>query len=150
LLHLAAAFHQAHLVEFLLDKKLDPNHKDRDGFRPLMKVFAISGFATSAKRVEDTARVLIKAGADPTARDADSQTVLHRVAVSSLRSDLVTLDVVRFLIDSGADPGVVDEFGASAGDLARKKRREKLALLLESRVKTRWEVQLELQAENAD
>ena len=63
-------------------------------------------------------KVLLEAGADPNARDGDSETPLHHAARSG------NAEIVRLLLDAGADPDVKNKWGIAPRDIANSKTRD--------------------------
>ena len=68
--------------------------------------------AAVARMDVDIARLLLMAGADPNARQADDFTPLHGAAQNG------QLEMVELLLEFGADPGVLKSDGKTALDLA--------------------------------
>lgn len=108
------------VVRLLLGAGADPNLRDRDGDAPLHRL--TSGHPRSryssyyfsddpledsrdvvSRLLQDVARLLVDAGADPDVQAADGQTPLHR-AVGADGSQM--LEMLRFLLAAGADPNL--------------------------------------------
>ena len=65
--------------------------------------------------------VLLAAGADPNARDADGSTPIHMAAYASRASH------VQKLLDAGADPLLKNNVGRDAAAMARKVKADEVA-----------------------
>lgn len=96
------------VVEFLLAKGADINAADRSGQTPLIH--------TCKRSFNETAAFLLKNGAD-----ADVQTRKTGTTALMIAAVLGNLDLVRMLLDHGADVDLADSFGDTATMLARKK-----------------------------
>lgn len=113
-LHYAAANARIEIVAQLLSKGADPNLPDRDKGTSLHRVAQIQNIHLAnnveivppASRVK-TARLLIDAGADVTARDAFDATALHYAAGNDY------LDLVKLLVSQGSDVHAKDNHGRS-------------------------------------
>eukprot|EP00184_Porphyridium_aerugineum_P002671 CAMPEP_0184695846 /NCGR_PEP_ID=MMETSP0313-20130426/3348_1 /TAXON_ID=2792 /ORGANISM="Porphyridium aerugineum, Strain SAG 1380-2" /LENGTH=1119 /DNA_ID=CAMNT_0027154373 /DNA_START=331 /DNA_END=3690 /DNA_ORIENTATION=- len=70
------------------------------------------------------AKTLLELGADPGFRDYDNRTPLHLAAAEG------HLELCRFLLEKGATPDVVDRYGSTAVDEARKNDYESVVELL--------------------
>lgn len=111
-LHLAACHDGADaLVAHLLMAGADPNAVADDGSTPLGNAIH-SGHRTGLDTVQNI-KLLVSAGADLTLPDETGNPPLH-AAIYQRR-----IDVVRYLIQMGADPGLMNAYGESARDLAR-------------------------------
>jgi hypothetical protein len=97
----------AEVVALLLERGVSPDVRSRSGETPLM---------TTAGATAALERLLV-AGARPNLRDSDGLTALHRAVNHSGREPLVSIGA---LCSFGADPGIRDEKGESAADLARR------------------------------
>jgi hypothetical protein len=73
-LHFAAARGSVEMVRYFLEKGIDPNAKTQDGDAPLH--WAVTGYYLSRAEVIEC---LLKAGADPQAKDSKGMTVLENV-----------------------------------------------------------------------
>ena len=93
-LHMAAAGGHAEVAEFLLANGAPVNAADEQGYTPLHH--ASSGAVTE---------VLLKAGADLSARSNDGRTALHSATQSDHK------DVAEPLLEHGADVNATDEHG---------------------------------------
>jgi uncharacterized protein len=105
-LHFAAFFGQAEAAKLLIAHAADveaPGHGWMTGT-------ALNSAASG--RHAAVVRVLLEAGADPDARQAEGWTALHSAARNG---DLPTVDL---LLAAGADPTATNEDGASVRDLA--------------------------------
>ncbi|CEL95638.1 unnamed protein product [Vitrella brassicaformis CCMP3155] len=69
-----------------------------------------------------TVELLLRLGADPTARDVKGQTPLHSVAAAGNRRDKKRVLVARALCEAGADMEATDDEGRTAVDLAKSVR----------------------------
>jgi ankyrin repeat protein len=96
------------VVEFLLDKGADINARDSDGQSALMYA--------SKRSFNETAALLINHGADVNVQSRKKEiTPLVLAAVAG------NVELVRMLLEHGADPNLTDIFGRSAKELAAKK-----------------------------
>lgn len=77
------------------------------------------------KKIPPLVRALIAKGADPNAADHDGGTALHWAVAGG------SFEVVRLLLEAGADPVRADKDGMTPLALARLKKRESIADLLE-------------------
>lgn len=104
-LHGAVTGDQAGAVEYLLTAGAPVEGHDASGWTPLIRNASISGNA-------DVARVLIKHGADPNARDTTHKTALMTAALGGHE------ELVKVLLAAGADPSIESEHGGRAIDFA--------------------------------
>ena len=81
-----------------LSEGADPNARDEDGNRPLLR-------AVMSK--PEVVKALLDAGADPNARDKDGRTSLHHAAMFK------SLSAVESLLAADADPNARDEDGVT-------------------------------------
>ncbi len=144
-LHIAAMYGYRDIVELLLDHGADPNARDWGGQTPLHWV-AGSGYP-------DVIELLLERGADPNARDAHGNTPLHIAAMAKYFSDEAELmfkiapkilgpagfpydrtDVVRLLLEYGADPTIENYAGMTPLDLAIKMENDEAAEIIASRL----------------
>lgn len=107
--HYAAAEGRLAAVEQALDGGADPGQSDANGWTPLH--FAAQG------QHADVADALIRAGADVDAADAQGKTPL---AVALFNVHDGEGQVVRVLLDAGADPDRKNVSDTSPRDLAEK------------------------------
>jgi ankyrin repeat protein len=98
------------LVGLLVESGADVNARDRHGFSALH-------FAAQ-ENLPEMVRVLLARGADPNAQDEDGSSVLWR-AVFSVSAPGPN-DVVRSLLDAGANPDVANNAGESPRALATR------------------------------
>lgn len=110
-LHVACIFGREALVHFLLDRRALVNLNAMNASRttPLHLAVGYRG-ERIARRM---ARVLIENGAELNGRQAGGQTPLHHAVARG------SVDIVRTLVASGADPFLKDDNDLSPMDLAR-------------------------------
>jgi hypothetical protein len=114
-LHAAAAGHRVQIVELLLAAGADPNAAgNRRRSQPLH--YAADGNPQSAagfpKRQVEAIRLLLKAGAEIDAPDANGATALHRAVRTRCAA------AVKTLLDAGADPTIKNKPGSTPFHLA--------------------------------
>ena len=93
-------------VQFLLEHNADVNSQDHKGRTPLHTVMLEGGFKADRTKI---AQLLLKYGANPNARNDDLQTPLHAAIV-----DEDWLDILRILLEHGADLDAEDKDGKTA------------------------------------
>ncbi len=89
------------LIEFLVDRGADLNQKAENNGSPLCYASAIGAF--------DSARLLIKAGADLDSVDIGGHSALHRAIGNSKAG----IKLFEYLIDLGSDPLLLDRRGCN-------------------------------------
>jgi uncharacterized protein len=108
-LHSAIAQNNPALAETLLKLGVDCNAKNAHGVTPL--------HFTAERYSVDVARVLIKYGANVNAQDRFGNTPLSRAIFRSTGAS--ELELVKLLMEHGANPDIKNKGGESARDLAK-------------------------------
>lgn len=108
------------IIEALLKRGGDPDYEDKTGWSLLILN------AVSSSRSLDAAKLLLAYGANVNHQDAYQRTAL-RFAASDGNDEKV-----RFLLDSKADPNIVDDNGESPLTVAVYKHHECAKILVES------------------
>jgi len=119
-LHLAAAFGTPEAVRLLLESGASVSAVSRNAQtnQPLHATLALG-------RNAETIGLLLDAGADPNARQTAGFTALFSAAAANRR------DLAEILIQHGANPGILNDFGQSAASFARERGHGELADWLE-------------------
>ena len=115
-LHLAAAFGTPEAVQLLLDRgaPVDAVSTNPQKNQPLHAALALG-------RNPETIQILLKAGADPNARQTGGYTAIFSAAAANRR------DLVELLVAHRADPAILNDFGQSAAGFARERSHTELA-----------------------
>ncbi|XP_063048102.1 fibronectin type 3 and ankyrin repeat domains protein 1-like [Engraulis encrasicolus] len=122
-LHYAADGGNVPLIKYIIQQGAQVDVCDSSMWTPLMRVCAVSGNAAVAS-------LLISAGADVNARDKDGKTPLMVAVLNN------HVELVKLLLENGADYHVKNEFGCGAAEMARAFGRENILQLLEGRTVT--------------
>ena len=114
-LHAASFSYDAEMAADLLARGADVRARNRRGAEPLhAAVNGVPGSASwSPTRQREVIVFLLGAGADPNTAAAGGVTPLHRAVRNRCSA------AVDALLSAGADPGMRNEHGSSAFDLAR-------------------------------
>jgi ankyrin repeat protein len=97
------------MIDHLIEQGADVNYKDKDGFTPLHN-------ALNLPSQIETARYLLKVGADINAQTyKEKWTPLHFAVSNSIGNEFD--DVIRMLLDAGADQTLKDSDGRTAMDI---------------------------------
>lgn len=121
LLHLAAAFGPPDAVDLLLQNGADVHQISATPMRN-QALHAALGLG----REQETVRMLLRRGADPNAPQAGGIRPLHQASAAG------RLDLVRLLLDAGADPTQRCDRGKTAADYAREKGHPAVVAVLEA------------------
>ncbi|XP_071763948.1 fibronectin type 3 and ankyrin repeat domains 1 protein [Centroberyx gerrardi] len=120
-LHWAVDGSHLPVIQHMIEDNCQVDVKESvSGWTPLMRVSAVTGNA-------EVASLLLRAGADVNVRDRDGKTPLM-IAVLNNHEDLVKL-----LLENGADRLVKNEFGSSAKEMAKAFERKSIMQLLEGK-----------------
>jgi cytohesin len=152
-LHYAAMYGYRDVAELLLNYGADPNARDYGGQTPLHWAVG-SGHP-------DVIELLLERGADPNARDAHGNTPLHIAAMTEYFSDVAEVmfevapkvlgpagfpydrtDVVRLLLEYGADPTIENYAGMTPLELAIKMENDEAAEIIASRLPPEYKKRL--------
>ena len=108
------------IVKMLIERGADVNTKDKD------RHWTALHFAAQSQR-DDIVKALLDHGADADPMDTFGNTALW-VAVMNASSNL---DVVRRLVQSGADPNRKNKAGVSPIDIAKQSGRDDIVVVLQ-------------------
>ena len=122
----SAFFGHAELLRELIERGADVNAPSRNG----MAVCPINSAAAHANQGKAVALVatLLDAGADPNARQNGGYTALHEAAYNG------NIDMIRLLLDRGAEAKLATADGKLAIDIARSSEHAEAARVLASAV----------------
>lgn len=98
------------VVNELVAKEADVNLKDMMGRSPLHH---LARFSKGSKAVKDIAQVLLTNGAEVNAVDNAGESALHKAVKSK------NIDLVKILLEAGADTGIRNSQGHKAIDLCK-------------------------------
>eukprot|EP00347_Sterkiella_histriomuscorum_P017214 403350242 len=93
------------LIKLLEEKKLQPGNRNKEGMNPLI-------LAVDCEFTLPTLKKLIDLGCNINQQDAQGRCALHYAV------DLENIEIIKFLIENGADADLVDETGSSPRDEA--------------------------------
>lgn len=115
-LHLAAAFGTPEAAQVLIENgaHVDAVSKNPQTNQPLHAALALG-------RNSETIELLLKAGANPNARQTGGFTPIFSAAAANRR------DLVELLIAHGADPSISNDFAQTAAGFARERNHTELA-----------------------
>ncbi|MGA2642868.1 MAG: ankyrin repeat domain-containing protein, partial [Spirochaetia bacterium] len=111
------------IIDSLLANGVDPKRRSSGG----QTVFHAIPADEDVARLEPLIDRFLSLGVDINARDALGQTALYQVAESDAR-----LELVRFLVSRGADPGIASNDGLTALGNAKFQEQKKLTAYLAS------------------
>ncbi len=112
-LHIAVKNRDLPMVKLLLKEGADINIQDNNGLTPLH-------YAVGQRRFK-IVKYLVFHDADISIKNIYGITPLHQAAYSG------DLDIVKFLLQAGADVRAKNKIGATPYDLAKAKRRDRVA-----------------------
>jgi hypothetical protein len=115
-LHAAGFSYDPEMAQDLITRGADIRAKNRRGAEPLhAAVIGVPGSASwNPTRQSEVIRFLIEAGADPNAAASGGATPLHRAVRNRCSA------AVDALLRGGADPGIQNDRGSTASDLAHR------------------------------
>jgi len=140
-LHLAAIYNQATFIHWLVENGVDPDvraaHTEQNAAntelfddKPFNLFDSYEGTAlmcAAAEGYKEAAEALLKCGANANAKDATDLTPLHFAAGALWQENL---EIVKLLLDHGADPKAIDKDGRLPKDLAVIRGYEQTAQVL--------------------
>ena len=94
---------QVDIVRLLLDKGLDVNSRTKSGQTPLIALVRATWSEPAKKGVLETAKLLLDRGADVNARDSQGYTALSHACYVPFSKPGINADLVKLLIDRGAN-----------------------------------------------
>ena len=106
LLHITIAYRRSDIAKDLLSRGVDINIKNREGMSPLISAIISKQF--------DFAKTLIQKGADINIRDQYGNDALWY----AIGAPLLDYDLIRVIMDKGANPYEPNNVGRSAIDVA--------------------------------
>jgi ankyrin repeat protein len=111
-LHYAAAHNYHGFVQYLLEKKADPNIRSAEGATPFHE-------AVRKGHLDIMRTLLLSRGTDINARDSQGNTAMHLAVPLEWHRE-----VLSFLLDRGADPNIQNEQGNTALHSLISRRRD--------------------------
>ena len=125
-LHMASSQGYTDMIRWLLDHGADVNARTDSSF-----LYTPLRLAVAHMQLEAT-QALLERNADANLQDDCGWTPLYTVLCRSWKEDVVSVDIVRSLLEHGADPNIraSDDSGLSPLHLAAKKRFLEVARLL--------------------
>lgn len=123
-LHVAALLDQRGVMTVLLANRANTAARDRFGFTPLHYA-AQEGYHRAVHIL------LVRGNADVEARNSEGETALHCAVVADNSGMLGAVNVVKVLLDNGADSTAKENNGYLASQLAVGPNKEELKRLLQ-------------------